>query len=92
MSSHSGGGFFGHSRSSGHRRGGFIGHGHSSGHRGSGMLGGLMGGSSSGRRGHYVQGGHFRPQQRRGLGCLGVFVAGAALLGGGVAGLVSLVA
>ncbi|MFC5848226.1 hypothetical protein [Deinococcus petrolearius] len=90
MSSHSGGGFFGHSRSSGHRRGGFIGQGHSSGHRG-GLVGGLLGGSSSGRRGRYVQGGHYRPQ-RRGLGCLGVFVVGAALLGGGVAGLVSLVA
>ncbi|GAA5511526.1 hypothetical protein Dcar01_00237 [Deinococcus carri] len=96
MSGFSGGSFsFGHSHS--HRRGrgrsGYRGHSHSSGHRG-GFLGGVMGHShSSGQRGHYGRGGHYRQvSQRRGLGCLGAFVAGAALVGGSLAGLVSLLA
>ncbi len=75
----------------GYVRGGYArGHSHSSGLRG-GMMGGLLGGShSSGHRGRYVQGGHYRPARRGGLGCLGVFAVGAALVGSGVAGLLSL--
>ncbi|WP_339095348.1 hypothetical protein ACINK0_02050 [Deinococcus sp. VB343] len=93
MSSFSGGGFFGRSHSSGHRRGGMVrgyGHSHSSGHR----MGGFLGGShSSGGRGRYVQGGHLRPVHSRGpRGCLGAFLVGGALVGSGLAGLVSLLA
>ena len=72
--------------------GGYVrghGHSHSSGLRG-GMMGGFLGGShSSGHRGRYVQGGHYR--SRGGLGCLGVFAVGAALVGSGMAGLLALV-
>ena len=88
MSGFSGGSFsFSHSR--GQR--GFGYRGHSSGHRG-GFLGGALGGShSSGHRGHYGRGGHYRQVARhRGLGCLGVFLVGAALAGGSVLGLLSL--
>ena len=75
MSSFSGGGFFGHSRSSGHRRG----------------VGGFLGGShSSHGKGRYVQGGHYRPVKRS-SGCLGMFVLGALTVGSGVLGLVSLI-
>ena len=74
MSSFSGGGFFGHSRSSGHRRG----------------MGGFLGGShSSHGRGRYVQHGHYRPVKRRG-GCLSLFVLGALTVGSGLVGLVSI--
>lgn len=65
---------------------------HSSGHRG-GFLGGVIGHShSSGHRGHYGAGGHYRQVRRRGLGCLGVFLVGAALAGGSLAGLLTLLA
>lgn len=78
MSSFSGGGFFGHSRSSGHKR------------RGQGM-GGFLGGShSSHGKGRYVQGGHYRPVAPRRSGCLGFFMLGVLTVGSGVMGLVSL--
>lgn len=65
----------------------------SSGHRG-GFLGGVMGHShSSGHRGRFVTGGHYRQVRKRsGLGCLGVFLVGAALAGGSVVGLLTLLA
>lgn len=64
-----------------------MGHSQSSGHRG---MGGLLGGShSSGHRGHYAPGGHYRPAHRSG-GCLGAVLMGLVLVGGGLAGLVSL--
>ncbi|MDL2344161.1 hypothetical protein QOL99_08345 [Deinococcus sp. MIMF12] len=95
MSGFSGGSFsFGHSHSHGRKRRGFgmLGHSHSSGHRGGGFLGGVMGGSS-GHRGRYARGGHYRQTRRpRGLGCLGVFLVGAALTGGTLAGVLSLLA
>ncbi|WP_102125697.1 hypothetical protein [Deinococcus planocerae] len=91
MSGHSGGSFsFSHS---GGRRGAFGRRSHSSGHRG-GFLGGALGHShSSGHRGHYGRGGHYRQtRRRRGLGCLGVFLVGAALAGGSALGLLTLLA
>ncbi len=48
---------------------------------------------SSGRRGHYARGGHYRQvARRRGMGCLGVFLVGAALVGSSIAGVLSLLA
>lgn len=94
MSGFSGGSFsFGHSHSSHKRRGfGMLGQSHSSGHRRGGFLGGLTS-HSSGHRGRYVGGGHYRQARRsRGLGCLGAFMVGAALTGGTLAGVLSLLA
>ncbi|BDP40986.1 hypothetical protein DAETH_09550 [Deinococcus aetherius] len=91
MSGFSGGSFsFSHS---GGRHGAFRRRSHSSGRRG-GFLGGALGHShSSGHRGHYAGGGHYRQTRRRGgLGCLGAFLAGAALTGGSLAGLLTLLA
>lgn len=72
-------GSFSFSRSG--RRGGLLGRVHSHSH-------------SSGHRGRYVQGGHYRQVRgRRGpLGCLGAFVVAALALGGTLAGVVSLLA
>ncbi|MCP2014835.1 hypothetical protein L1280_001987 [Deinococcus sp. HSC-46F16] len=95
MSGFSGGSFsFGRSHSHSHGRRGFgmLGHSHSSGHRRGGFLGGLTS-HSSGHRGRYVGGGHYRQARRpRGLGCLGAFMVGAALTGGTLAGVLSLLA
>lgn len=93
MSGFSGGSFsFGHSHSRGHGRYGYRGHSHSSGH-GAGFLG-LGHSHSNGHRGHYGRGGHYRQvvHRRRGCGCLGMFLIGAALAGGSVTGLLSLLA
>lgn len=62
-----------------------------------GLAGGLLGHShshSSGHRGRYVQGGHYRQVRRsRGpLGCLGAFLVAALALGGGLLGVVNLLA
>ncbi|PNY82478.1 hypothetical protein [Deinococcus koreensis] len=80
-------GSFSFSRSGHRRRGGLAG----------GLAGGLLGHShshSSGHRGRYVQGGHYRQVRRsRGpLGCLGAFVVAALALGGGLLGVVTLLA
>ncbi|GGK86973.1 hypothetical protein GCM10010844_01900 [Deinococcus radiotolerans] len=45
---------------------------------------------SHGHRHQYGHGGHYRARRRGPLGCLGVFVVGAALAGGSLLGLVSL--
>ncbi|MBB5375133.1 putative membrane protein [Deinococcus metalli] len=68
-------GSFSFSRS-GHR-GGFLRHSHS---------------HSSGHRGRYVQGGHYRQvrHSRGPLGCLGAFVVGTVMLGGGVGSVITL--
>ncbi|MFC3604228.1 hypothetical protein ACFOLM_14800 [Deinococcus soli (ex Cha et al. 2016)] len=69
-------GSFSFSRSGHGHRGGFLGHHSRSSH-------------SHGRH-HYGHGGHYRARRRGPLGCLGVFVVGAALAGGSLLGLVSL--